>query len=52
VIVRIAAISARPSAGVPSASNTTTPSPVTTNPAFDMKPLLAALAMPDSPCTK
>ena len=45
----MAATIARPSAGVPSASNTTTPSLVTTKPAFDMKPLLATLAMPASP---
>ena len=49
VTLRIAAIIARPSGGVPSASNTTTASLVTTKPAFDMKPLVLALAVPASP---
>jgi hypothetical protein len=45
----IAARIARPSAGVPSASNTTTPAPVTTNPAFDMNPLFSLAAIPAWP---
>ena len=52
VIFRIAATIALPSAGVPSASKTTTPSRVTTKPAFDVKPRLVALGIPASPWKK
>ena len=51
VTVAIAAFSAAPSTGVPSASNTTTPSLVTTNDAFELKARLADEATPLSPCT-
>src|SRR5258707_13575130 len=50
VTLAIAATMARPSTGVPSASKTTTPSPVTTKPALDMNPLFASEATPASPC--
>ena len=36
----------RPSAGEPSASNSTTPSRVTTKPALELKPWLAVDTMP------
>jgi hypothetical protein len=51
VTVRIAVMSASPSAGVPSASITTTPSGVTTKPALALKPSFAADATPALPCT-
>jgi len=52
VTLRIRPSSFSASGGVASASNTTTPSRVTTKPAFDMKPWFSLDAAPDSPCTK
>ena len=46
VTARIAWRSAAPRLGVPSTSTATTPSSVTTNPALELKPSLAALATP------